>query len=155
MATADKLKKYVTDIANAIRAKEGSTEKIKPQDFVQRIENLKVGGGTSESNIEYLDVSGGDFAEQPASKSGLMRASSAIRIKGEGYLNILPSAYIMIYQEDISIADIKAFKIDMNEMYLETNAEPKTIKEELEKSYGKEYLASIPRLTKEQFYTLE
>ena len=44
MATADKLKKYVTDIADAIRAKEGSTEKINPQDFVQRIENLQVGG---------------------------------------------------------------------------------------------------------------
>lgn len=113
------------------------------------------GGESGGSNMEYLDVSGGDFAEQPALKSGLMLASSAIRIKGEGYLNILPSAYIMIHQEDISIADIKAFKIDMNEMYLETNAEPKTIKEELEKSYGKEYLASIPRLTKEQFYSLD
>lgn len=84
-----------------------------------------------------------------------MLASSAIRIKGEGYLNIIPSARLMIYQEDISIADMKAFKIDMNEMFLQTNAEPKTIKEELEKSYGKEYLASIPRITKEQFYTLE
>jgi hypothetical protein len=100
-------------------------------------------------------VSGGDFAEHPISKNGLMLASSAIRIKGEGYLNIIPSAYLMIYQGDISIADIKAFKIDMNEMFLQTNAEPKTIKEELEKSYGKEYLASIPRITKEQFYTLE
>lgn len=32
-------------VAGAIRAKEGSTEKINPQDFVQRIENLQVGGG--------------------------------------------------------------------------------------------------------------
>ena len=58
MATADKLKKYVTSIAEAIRAKEESTEKINPQDFVQRIEILHVGGGASESSIEYLDVSG-------------------------------------------------------------------------------------------------
>ena len=110
---------------------------------------------SGESTIEYLDVSGGDFATNPSSKSGLMLASSAFRVKGEGYLNILPSLFLMMHQEDISIENIKAFKIDMNEMYLETNAEPKTIKEELEKSYGKEYLASIPRITKEEFYNLE
>lgn len=69
-------------------------------------------------------------------------------------MNIIPSAYLMIYQDELSIADVKALKIDMNEMVLLTNAEPKTIKEELEKSYGKEYLASIPRITKEQFYDL-
>lgn len=83
-----------------------------------------------------------------------MFASSAIRIKGEGYLNIIPSAFLITYQDEVSIADAKAFKIDMNEMFLLTNAEPKTIKEELEESYGKEYLASIPRITKEQFYDL-
>lgn len=32
-------------VAGAIRKVEGSTEKINPQDFVQRIENLQVGGG--------------------------------------------------------------------------------------------------------------
>lgn len=45
MATADKLKKYVTAIAEAIREKEGSTELINPQDFVDRIKGLEVGGG--------------------------------------------------------------------------------------------------------------
>lgn len=45
MATADKLKKYVTAIAEAIRAKEGSTELINPQDFVNRIKGLGAGGG--------------------------------------------------------------------------------------------------------------
>lgn len=55
MATADKLKKYVTDIANAIRAKEGSTEKINPQDFVQRINTLSIGGGGEEYGV-YLKI---------------------------------------------------------------------------------------------------
>lgn len=48
-------------VAGAIRAKEGSTEKINPQDFVQRIENLQVGGGTDGGGIRsswrYFDVS--------------------------------------------------------------------------------------------------
>lgn len=148
------LKNFVKGVADAIRRKEGSSDLISPMDFAQRIDNLQVGGGTNESSIEYLDVSGGDFAEHPESKPSLVIASSAIRIKGEGYFNIIPSAYLMIYQDELSIADVKALKIDMNEMFLLTNAEPKTVKEELEKSYGKEYLASIPRLTKEQFYDL-
>ena len=114
-----------------------------------------MGGGTSESNIEYLDVSGGDFVEHPESKVEFIFVSSAIKIKGDGYLNIIPSAYIITEQDGLEIADVKAFKIDMNEMFLLTNAEPTTIKEKLEKSYGKEYLASIPRITKEQFYNLE
>ena len=116
--------------------------------------NTEVSGGESASTIEYLDVSGGDFVEQPESKAGFIFVSSAIKIKGDDYLNIIPSAYLITAQDGLEIADVKAFKIDMNEMYLETNAEPKTIKEELEKSYGKEYLASIPRITKEQFYDL-
>ena len=48
-------------VAGAIRAKEGSTEKINPQDFVQRIDNLEVGGGTDGGSIRsswrYFDVS--------------------------------------------------------------------------------------------------
>lgn len=55
MATADKLKKYVTDIADAIRAKEGSTEKINPQDFVDRINTLSIGGGGEEYGA-YLKI---------------------------------------------------------------------------------------------------
>lgn len=55
MATADKLKKYVTDIANAIREKEGSTELINPQDFVAHINALSIGGGGEEYGA-YLKI---------------------------------------------------------------------------------------------------
>ena len=34
-------------VAGAIREKEGSTEKINPQDFPDRIKGLEVGGGAS------------------------------------------------------------------------------------------------------------
>lgn len=55
MATADKLKKYVTDIADAIRRKEGSTALINPQDFVDRINALSIGGGGEEYGV-YLKI---------------------------------------------------------------------------------------------------
>lgn len=56
MATADKLKKYVTAIANAIRAKEGSSALINPQDFVDRINTLQIGGGSGEEYGAYLKI---------------------------------------------------------------------------------------------------
>ena len=42
-------------IAESIRRKEGSTEKINPQDFVERIEALQLGGGGEEYGI-YLKI---------------------------------------------------------------------------------------------------
>ena len=48
-------------IAESIRRKEGSTEKINPQDFAQRIDNLQVGGGGTDGGVRsswrYFDVS--------------------------------------------------------------------------------------------------
>lgn len=147
MATADKLKSYVTDIANAIRAKEGSTEKINPQDFVQRIENLQVGGGASESSIEYLDVSG-------------IEESNKTVLCGFGYLGktsegILPIP-IMLTEGLGSIPDklspVKSISIDFSTDLFNGF----TIKTFLyQVGIAAETLDSIPRLTKEQFYTLE
>ena len=42
-------------VAEAIRAKEGSTEKINPQDFVDRINALSIGGGGEEYGV-YLKI---------------------------------------------------------------------------------------------------
>lgn len=40
------LRKFLKDVADAIRAKEGSTELINPQDFVDRINALQTGGSS-------------------------------------------------------------------------------------------------------------
>lgn len=42
-------------VAGAIRSKEGSTEKINPQDFVDRINALSIGGGGEEYGV-YLKI---------------------------------------------------------------------------------------------------
>lgn len=42
---ATNLKDFCKNIADSIRAKEGSTDLISPMDFAQRIDNLQVGGG--------------------------------------------------------------------------------------------------------------
>lgn len=48
MARTDTLGNFVTDVAEAIRTKEGTTEKIPVSEFDTRITNLPSGGGTPE-----------------------------------------------------------------------------------------------------------
>lgn len=145
MATADKLKKYVTDIADAIRAKEGSTEKINPQDFVQRIENLQVGGGgTSESSIEYLDVSGLEYKTQVVMMSLLIKSNGMV-LPTSGLVEVALSGTDALIS---MVASLNQVAIDGA---LEVNQGDGNIPiRSLIEGYD-----SIPRITKEQFYTLE
>lgn len=43
-------------VAGAIKEKEGSSALINPQDFVERIKGLEVGGGASGSKMRYFKV---------------------------------------------------------------------------------------------------
>lgn len=45
MAKDNNLTDFLTDVANAIRAKKGTTAKINPQDFSSEIANISTGGG--------------------------------------------------------------------------------------------------------------
>ena len=45
MAKNDNLKDFLTDVADAIREKKGTTEKINPQDFSDEIRGIESGGG--------------------------------------------------------------------------------------------------------------
>ena len=49
MAKNDNLTDFLTDIADAIRAKKGSTGKINPQNFSAEIASIESGGVTSSS----------------------------------------------------------------------------------------------------------
>lgn len=48
MAKTDNLREFLTDVANAIRNKKGTTDLINPQDFSTEIESIQGGGGTGE-----------------------------------------------------------------------------------------------------------
>lgn len=48
------LQNYFSDIADAIREKTGSTDKIQPKNFANEIKNIKTvpdGGGTPDSGV--------------------------------------------------------------------------------------------------------
>lgn len=59
MAKTDNLQDYLTDLANAIREKKGTTGLINPQDFASEIASIETGGdgGGIRSSWRYFDVS--------------------------------------------------------------------------------------------------
>ncbi len=65
MAKNNNLTDFLTDVANAIRAKKGTTEKINPQDFSSEIASISTGGGgggtsvaVSKSDVNFYDYDG-------------------------------------------------------------------------------------------------
>lgn len=150
MATADKLKKYVTAIANAIRAKEGSTEKINPQDFVQRIENLQVGGGTSEEERIYISKEELDKADALISMTLKMFAESA-KYDDSGDLKISPMG-IAIEEDFNHGVEWVAYCINLSLVIASPQIQGKI--GELLTMQGVD-VYQLPLMTKEQFYTLE
>lgn len=62
MAKTDNLTDFLTDIADAIREKKGTTESINPQDFSSEIASIESGGGAvvsaSVSDVNFLDYDG-------------------------------------------------------------------------------------------------
>ena len=144
-------------VAGAIRAKEGSTEKINPQDFVERIENLQVGGGTSEGNIEYLDVSGLSAEERGMISLYLAMYARGVHDDGAGNKSLMVAS-LAAFANGFGLVDwgqeISAIAIDLSaEVILSGNK--MTVSEVFPLVSGGIDLASIPRITKEQFYTLE
>ena len=56
MAKNNNLTDFLTDVANAIREKDGSTGTINPQDFSDKIKAIQTGVDTSDGNIEPATV---------------------------------------------------------------------------------------------------
>ena len=149
MATADKLKKYVTSIAEAIRAKEGSTALINPQDFVERIKSLEV-GGASGSKMRYFKVvsplpsaGGGDQAVY-SQMSQLTRCedNGKVFINSGCYDTVLRGKNVVAYGVDLSLRVNPTFD----------GEEWRTLEESLAGNYDDP--SYFEEITEEQFYDL-
>ena len=61
MAKNNNLTDFLTDVADAIRTKKGTTTKINPQDFSSEIASIPTGGGSataSKSSVNFYDYDG-------------------------------------------------------------------------------------------------
>lgn len=147
MAKNDNLIHYLTDIANAIREKNGTSDPINAQDFANEIKNGgNSGGGGSVDTIEYWDVSRLDkeFAGRCDHVAYLMKVRDVDNVL------IGPKGLQMAYNQLLAIAiDVKAILFCAQGMsfnaiqFLQLNY-----------GYTADQIAAIPRLTEEEFYNL-
>lgn len=87
MAKDDNLGDYLTDIADAIREKKGTSEPINAQDFASEIASIEGGGGIAQrvtylrrTNVGYIDT-------------GVAGANSNIKIKIRYAMRVFPTGY--------------------------------------------------------------
>ena len=157
------LKNFVKGIADAIRRKEGSTDLISPMDFAQRIDNLQVGGGgTNESSIEYLDVSG---VQEGQLRNFLVAFASTLNIEitegglvGAKMTGVTWGYLDLMLDSAVNPNWAKAISIDFTTNIIQEQGGQQmamTIREIMTiLGLNQADIDAIPRLTKEQFYDL-
>lgn len=110
MAKTDNLIDYLTDIADAIREKKGTSDLINAQNFADEIKNMPQGGEGESSgtgrDIEYFSVTENESAGE------LIFLMSLVKLDYSGNISILTSAgYIDV--TDSNRANLIAIGIDM------------------------------------------
>ena len=155
MAKTDNLTDFMLDLAEGIRAKKGTTEPINPQDFRKEIESISGGGsGGGESSIEYLDVSG----MNDDNKSSLIMHALLLKLTGEDV--ILGTQIISngVYSRTPIPSKVTALSIDVTmplTKYMSPDQSDKQELTTLEEMGISVFTDNLPRLTKEQFYSLD
>ena len=145
------LNELMVAVADSIRAKEGSTEKIAPVDFPQRINDLQVGGGESGggSGLKYYRYAG---------HIGLLPLVGTFLLKYdiEGMIVIVPAATLVFeLGRDMELDKVKAFAFDPLAKMSGMNNNPSSII-----TVGKFWEDSLPpgaeleEITEAEFYDL-
>ena len=148
------LNETVAAIADAIREKKGTTDKIAPINFAEEIRGITTGGGESASTIEYLDVSG----MSNDNKSSLIMYALQLKLTGESV--VLGTQIIShgMYSRTPMPSVVTAISMDVTMPITKYVSDSQSDKQELttlEEMGISVFTDNLPRLTKEQFYTLE
>lgn len=152
MAKNDNLTDYLTDLADGIRAKKGTTDPINPQDFRKEIESIS-GGGESGGEWRYYRLEMKEVTDVFVQFYGAnMKADM-----GDGEVAVVGVGLIFAYQ--VPSANWKAVAINVDvPTYSPTYSEIITFREQIESLGGSlDDLADagLISITKEQFYSLE
>ena len=147
MAKNNNLQDFLTDIADAIREKKGTTDKINPQNFAQEISELSVDSGGGESSaIEYWSITDGNTLGE----IGLFFSQMKYILNAQVCV-----ASTIDYYSSLRDIEVKACSLDKNAQVI-LDGEIKTVGEWL-LELGLNDLTSIgwTQITKEDFYSLE
>lgn len=147
---ANNLKDHLKEVADAIRAKKGTSDLINPQDFATEIEGISGGGSGGESggdNLIYINMEGYSNYTYPA------LASNLIKLKLDGVTQIISP---LLYMSSNNVAPL-AIAVNIDTIYYieyENGVITEMRYEDIVSMYGSADVLSLPHLTKEQFYDL-
>lgn len=167
---ANNLKDHLKEVADAIRAKKGTTDLINPQDFATEISAIS-GGGSGESggsgegggsNIEYLDVSG---VQEGQLRNFLVAFASTLNIEitegglaGAKMTGVTWGYLDLMLDSAVNPNWAKAISIDFTTNIIQEQGGQQmamTIREIMTiLGLNQAEIDAIPRITKEQFYDL-
>lgn len=145
-------------VAEAIKEKEGSSARINPQDFPDRIKGLEVGGGASGSKMFYLkrigwlpSAGGGDIATYSAMSQVVRYEDSRFSDDGSVQAMIETGSQTLVGSNIYPIA----FGFDPNTIVFDPryNTEKTTLWETLTPIFSSSADCFEP-ITEEQFYDL-
>lgn len=88
MAKDNNLGDFLTDIANAIRAKKGTSESINAQDFADEIASIKSEEGVSVNRVTYLRRIGEGYID-----TGVSGANNNLKIMVRYAMRVFPTGY--------------------------------------------------------------
>lgn len=149
---ANNLKDRLKEVADAIRAKKGTSELINPQDFATEIEGISGGGEGGGSSWRYWRV------DNTAGAFQLLASMMMVKVKGYPKLEamtgngdaIIPPAMFSMLGGEITYSAIKAMASDISMKVVQGGFEL-TVGDAILQNPDFEYLTEI---TKEQFYDL-
>lgn len=167
MAKNDNLKDFITDIADAIRQKKGSTELINPQDFSNEIINIQSStggsssGGSEASTVEYLQfestLDAGVFMEQ----AGIAVIDAVVSVTSQGIsiTQAAPINVMLLMKEQADEFSMTKLSADWNRYIVIKTPDGNIFKGKaidyiLSSGITQEQLDAIPRITKEEFYNI-
>lgn len=90
MAKTDNLTDFLTDVADAIREKKGTTDLINPQDFASEIASIEGGDAPLPQRVNYIRRTNEGYID-----TGVSGANSNLRIKVRYSMRAFPSGYWM------------------------------------------------------------
>lgn len=154
---ANNLKDHLKEVADAIRAKKGTSDLINPQDFATEIEGISGSGGgeSGGSNWRYFDTTNATVAEGTIPLINML--FSIFKTKSAGYTFIeCETPSLESWEAKIEVATATDFNLKIYHPEF-TNGETKTIEELLNDLGGVEALEQalgFTEITEEQFYDL-
>lgn len=162
---ANNLKDHLKEVADAIRAKKGTSNLINPQDFAKEIEGISGSGGgeSGGSNVEYLDINGdmgvADILMGGIEEMSITLENAPIPIEGVIGLGTAVIPLVNEFQQVGATVNINAvaYNRDAVTMMKQNGAVITQTAYEGLVSKGEAYVEiynKLPRLTKEQFYDL-